>query len=620
MNETIQIRNVSFLGDEVEPASISFYQGINVVCGASDTGKSFLVEAIDYLLGGKDLRDIPELNGYEKARIAIDSSRFGLWTFERSVQGGNYRVYEGNIGTRTDLESCGTKKFKHAAGKDDNISGWLLNAIELLNKSLRKNADGACRSLSFRDIARLVIVNEEEIIRQDTPFLTGQYVSKTAEKSVLKFLLTGIDDSSIVSATTEIQKLSEQNDFAKAELLDVLIADLEDELAENGHDREELEEQLQKLDISISASRQQLFLAQSELNEITANRRDIQKNRESIKDRIDEIFDMLKRFELLREQYVSDLHRLMALEESGSLFIHYEKLPCPVCGSIPQDRNCVEDHDSNVESIVMAAAIEMEKIKALASDLDSTVNALEAESSRLQKEVAEIDSELSRIENQIRNANAPTLSGAQSGYSRFVDAKSIVSNYLSVYRRLDKLEAQKRELFSDVVKEEGGNQQITTSFSTQVLHDFSNTVEKILTAWDFPDSGSVHFDEKAMDFVINGKLRGNRGKGLRAITHAAVTLGLLEFCKERSLPHPGFVVLDSPLLAYYKPEGDSDSLQGSTLKQKFYKYLIEEHSDSQVLIIENEHPPEAFESQIDLTVFTKNPQQGRFGLLSISNN
>ena len=142
-------------------------------------------------------------------------------------------------------------------------------------------------------------------------------------------------------------------------------------------------------------------------------------------------------------------------------------------------------------------------------------------------------------------------------------------------------------------------------------------MERILEAWDFPDTGSVHFDETSMDFVINGKLRGNRGKGLRAITHAAATLGLLEFCKERSLPHPGFVVLDSPLLAYYKPEGEGDSLQGTALKQKFYKYLIEEHSDSQVIIVENEHPPEAFDGQLGLTVFTKNPLHGRFGLFPL---
>jgi len=142
----------------------------------------------------------------------------------------------------------------------------------------------------------------------------------------------------------------------------------------------------------------------------------------------------------------------------------------------------------------------------------------------------------------------------------------------------------------------------------------SPTIQKILKAWDFPDADNVYFDETVKDFVINGKPRGSRGKGLRAITHAAVTLGLLEYCRKNNLPHHGFVVLDSPLLAYYEPEGDEDNLQGTDLKQKFYKYLIDVHSDNQVIIIENQHPPEIFEDKIKLTVFTKNPHEGRFGL------
>lgn len=183
MNETIKIRNICFLGTRVAPACIGFDQSLSVVCGASDTGKSFLVEVIDFLLGGKELREIPELDGYDKARIAIESSEKGVWTFERSTQGGNYRIFEGNIEAATDVNESGTIKMKHAAGKEDNISGWLLGVINLLNKCVRKNANGDCRSLSFRDMARLIIVNEQEIIRQDSPFLTGQYISKTAEKS-----------------------------------------------------------------------------------------------------------------------------------------------------------------------------------------------------------------------------------------------------------------------------------------------------------------------------------------------------------------------------------------------------------------------------------------------------
>jgi uncharacterized coiled-coil DUF342 family protein len=618
MSETIKIRSICFLGNRTEPALIGFDQSLSVVCGASDTGKSFLVEAIDFLLGGKDLRGIPELDGYDRARIAIESSKKGSWTFERSIEGGNYRIFEGDIGAATNAIERATVKMKHAASREDNISGWLLGAIDLLSKCVRKNANGDCRSLSFRDIARLIIVNEEEMIRQDSPFLTGQYISKTAEKSTLKLMLTGTDDGAIVH--TDTRKQSESNDQAKAELIEQWISDLEDEITEHGFGREELEEQIEKLNLSISTSREQLQLAQSQLNGMTTQRREILIRREEIKDRIDDIANMLQRFSLLRAQYVTDLHRLMAIEESGSLFVHHEQRSCPLCGASPEAQHRVTECDGDVESIVIAALAEMDKIKKLASDLDSTITALHDESARLSVDLIRIEDQFNDVDSEIRSVIAPELSDFQSSYTEVVDKRSKVLSRLSLFTRLDKLLAQRAELFGGEEDAEGDNQKITKKISTQVLHDFSKTVEKILEAWDFPDTGSVYFDETTMDFVINGKLRGNRGKGLRAITHAAATLGLLEFCRERSLPHPGFVVLDSPLLAYYKPEGESDSLQGSALKQKFYKYLIEEHSDSQVIIVENEHPPEAFDGQLGLTVFTKNPQHGRFGLLPLKEN
>lgn len=614
MNEKIKIRNVCFLGERFPAALINFDQSLTVVCGASDTGKSFLVESIDFLLGGKDLRIIPELEGYEKARIVIESSEKGMWTFERSVAGGNYKIFEGDVSTDPDIQASGKIKVKHAAGLEDNISGWLLGTLNLLRKSIRKNAQGDCRSLSFRDIARFVIVDEREIIRQDSPFLTGQYVSKTAEISALKFMLTGVDDSSIIHSNA--RKQSESHEQAKIELLEQWISDLEIKITEKGLERGELSEQLEKLNLSISSGRQQIQLAQSQLNEMLENRRNIAQSREEIKDRLDDITNMLARFDLLKSQYLSDLNRLMAIEESGSLFVHYERVICPLCGTPPGVQQGNENCENHVESTVIAAIAEMEKIKVLASDLNSTITALHEESAYFSKELVKTEEQFSLVDIDIKKSLAPELSGVQYDYTLLIDKRSEVLSHLSFFTSLDKLVLQREELFEENEGLELVDKKITTKLPTQALQDFSKKVERILEAWDFPDTGSVYFDEKYMDFVINGKLRGNRGKGLRAITHAAVTLGLLEYCKEHSLPHPGFVVLDSPLLAYYKPEGESDSLKGSALKQKFYKYLLEEHSDSQVIIVENEHPPEIFADQLGLTIFTKNPIHGRFGLFS----
>ena len=61
------------------------------------------------------------------------------------------------------------------------------------------------------------------------------------------------------------------------------------------------------------------------------------------------------------------------------------------------------------------------------------------------------------------------------------------------------------------------------------------------------------FDLSSYDLIIDGKERRNNGKGVRAITHAAFKVALMLFCRERNLPHPGFLVLDTPLLTYRDP-------------------------------------------------------------------
>jgi hypothetical protein len=149
--------------------------------------------------------------------------------------------------------------------------------------------------------------------------------------------------------------------------------------------------------------------------------------------------------------------------------------------------------------------------------------------------------------------------------------------------------------------------------STSTADKFAALVQEILAAWHFPNIDRVHFDTRIRDLVINGKSRIAYGKGLRAITQAAFTLGLLEFCRLNDTPHAGFAVLDSPLLSYKAPEGSEDDLRGTDLKDQFYSYLSEWGEDRQVLIVENTDPPASVQALPQATKFTKLLDVGRAG-------
>ena len=116
---------------------------------------------------------------------------------------------------------------------------------------------------------------------------------------------------------------------------------------------------------------------------------------------------------------------------------------------------------------------------------------------------------------------------------------------LGVFRgRLDSLAALKPSRSADRPK---------VGVTSTAAHDFSQCVSQVLKDWHFPGNCHVSFDDTTYDLKIDGKLRRDNGKGVRAITHAAFKVALLLFCRKNNLPHPGFLVLDTPLLTYRDP-------------------------------------------------------------------
>jgi AAA domain len=585
-------------------SEIDFHPGVNVICGASDTGKSFVAEAVDFMLGGSELKEIPEREGYSSIELSLSCSDEASWSFERSISGGDFVLHQGDR----------TEKLRqsHAHDRTDNVSGFLLEKIDLLGKRVLKSSKkGTTNSLSFRNLARLVIVQEGEIQQKGSPFWGGQYTLKTTELATIKLLLTGIDDSAVVSAAAD-----EPDQAGLIALLDELIADLTSEITDMGEEKSELEVQLERLEASATEHRDSVTNAQRNLDQQMSQRRELAAQRNAIDDRLSEIGELLARFELLGEHYGVDRERLKAIQESGSLFAYVQRAACPLCGAAPEAQHIDADCDGNVAAIVEAATAEIGKIEQLSSELASTVADLHDERSNLAELRSTFEQAYSNVDAQIRQTMAPEVEEARSRFTDIVETRAAVRGSLNLFDRLEKLEGRRAAL-DDVSAEPNEKAKVAVGFSEAIAHQFSLKLEQILRAWNFPGECRVHFDKDASDFVIDGKPRGSRGKGLRAITHAAVSISLLEYCQEHELPHPGFLLLDSPLLAYFKPEGDEDTaLQGTDLKERFYSYLKIHHGhESQVIIIENQHPPDSELDGLSVTVFTRNPSEGRFGLL-----
>lgn len=612
----LNLLGMAYLSPVKEPAILEFTSGINGVYGASDTGKSIILETIDFILGSSKLvRDVPEKTSYDRVRLVLKTGDSPL-TLERSLSGGDIKLYEGELLTEDIKDKAQILKGKHNAKKDNSISTFLLSKIGLDNKYIRKNNRGDVQNLTFRNLSRFTVINEDEIIKVSSPILSGQYVSATSEYSAFKLLLTGIDDRSLSENKARQAKIiSKQKLTAKIDLINDLISELQEEIGKIGLNRNELEDQISQIH-SYSERQQSLILRlRQDLEEKIERRNTTLKQQSDIEVRLDEIGGYLSRFSLLKKHYKADLQRLEAIEETGSLFVYLDQKACFLCGAFPESQHQDENCDGNVSSVVIAARAEIGKIEKLKSDLELTLDTLRQEQHELNSRKQDILPLVKQINDEIKKCASP-LEEAQNTFTQVLNEANDAQSKLSRFVQIDELR-QKKDILVRELDNTDIPEIINTDFSKSILDEFCQKVQQILKAWNFPGSERVYFDETAKDIVINGQLRTSRGKGLRSITYTAIAIGLLEFCKERNLPHPGFIILDSPLVAYYEPEGTEDSLEGTGLDEKFYAYLSENHKDSQIIIVDNPLPPDSIINSISATIFTKNPERGRYGLFPL---
>ena len=114
-------------------------------------------------------------------------------------------------------------------------------------------------------------------------------------------------------------------------------------------------------------------------------------------------------------------------------------------------------------------------------------------------------------------------------------------------------------------------------------------------------------------------MRSAHGKGVRAILHAAFTIGLAQYCFNNNRPHPGFVVLDSPLVTYRPPragETVDENVLDIDVASRFYSD-IQESVEGQVIVMENMDPPNGLKAGSTDIFFTGVAGEGRAGFFPV---
>jgi len=618
------IKHLVFTGPNVEPASLDFQPGTNLIYGASNTGKSFTLKSLDFMLGGsKPLSDFKERKGYEGIWLGFSLEGIGDFTLFRAISGGQYELYNGLIYSAQIEQKIRILSPKHDSKTDTNLSQFLLKYLKLSGKFVANNAVGEKHSLSFRDLAEILLVDETSIYIDRSPIESGNPVNRTKERSVFRFLLTGADDSAIVANVKE--STFKTSKAAMLEVIEEMISDVELKLAENYPNVDNLPAQIELLDEKFKQIQAELKLVQEPILKLVEEKRLLSVQIPRISTRLEEVQLHIERFKQLEEVYLSDIERLRALDEASFILSFGSELDCPLCGT-PIEMQKHAYSLENIKKISHASLVEIEKIEHQRSDLVATVNNLKYERDKLKSTLPDLKERLATVEQNIVSLT-PDVNKSHLELNEIIKARDYARQGVFLLEKREELFLKRKELKNLKKPSNANNPKLI--LPADESHEFCKIVSEVLKRWEFPGDCDVSFDYDKYDLRIDGKLRIDNGKGVRAVTHAAFKVALLLFCRDRGLPHPGFVVLDTPLLTYRDPMKDTKlgdltedekELSKTSLKERFFEHLASIHHLGQFIILENVDPPENIENLAHVHLFSGNIEEGRYGLFPVHTN
>lgn len=605
----LTLSHLTFTGTNAPPASVDFSPHVTVIHGPSDTGKSFIVDAIDFVLGAKQLKEIPEREGYSRVLLGLELPTGELVTLARSVDGGGISLYRADVRVEPSTPPDETLAAKHSAANMKNVSRYLLDQVGLDERQVRKNAQNVTNKLSFRDLTRLCLIGETEMQAEEAPGLSGNPVNKTKEVSVLKLLLSGEDDS----ALTAVPSAQEQKRLrgARQEVVERMLGQLDSQLQDVAEPAE-LTTQLGELNRTIDQHSMMIGTLTEQRGQLLRDHNELQSTDSAQRSEYSDATALRQRFALLQRQYESDLARLEMIAEAGNLLGYFRRGTCVFCGAEPSSQHLNVDCEGDTTSFGLSVDSETRKTQGLLDDLRVTIESLDTRTEALRTSISTTRRDALALHKGIEELDAK-MNPEKGNLRELLSKRSEIEKHLGLYEQVKAFEDMIRKIADETEAEVAT---AVAGLSLTAVREFSAEISKRLGEWGYPGADSVRYDRSELDIIAGDQQRAAHGKGVRAVLHAAFTLALAQYCLDRELPHPGFVVLDSPLVTYRPPDqatevGDEPP---EGVVRAFYRDILD-NFDGQVIIMENTDPldplgPDALDIR-----FTKRVDDGRYGFM-----
>ena len=448
---------------------IDFKPGLNFILGPSNTGKSLVMDCLDYAFGFTPKKNRPSKivdNNYRYERITLHLiTGNGTVILERKIGDTKIAV----SGTDPTVEH-GTYSVGHKAKKNINAVYLHLLGIDEVHSVRSAEKGSKTQDLTWRSMLHLFFIRQADVARESSALLAPGSVGHTASAAVLLYLLTGQDANDLTA--DEDPKISEAKKKA-------LIGYIQEKVDEFTRRRETLEETLSSSNITnprsnVEQVRKEIAELQAQVDAATRDSQQLMSQIYELNGKLSESRTVGHNFAVLRHQYQSDIRRIGFIVDGASTVSPVrQKVKCPICG---EKTERVQD-----TSFIDASAAELEKIKSHLSELSGAQRSVEHQQETIIATIRTLEEKKKTVDTLVSEQLQPRLSVFEEELEQQLSLIRLTSE-LEIVRQN---ETQYRsELFNKETEEtsELSKHNIYEDYDYDIIHGFEEKLRGILQA------------------------------------------------------------------------------------------------------------------------------------------
>lgn len=602
---------------------VPFHNGLNIIYGDSDTGKSSILNLINYCLGASQLDTYEEIESKGQYCL-LDLNLLGTrYTIKRDIFNtkADIEVYHGDY---KKIDDSFPKYYapNYSLNADDgNFSEFLLQAMriplikikEAPSKEITKMVN-----LSFRDIFKYNYLDQDKI---GSKKLFGEnFVLITRLKETFKLMYNVLDgqitelEGRISVLQTDKNTLETKNKSVASFLKETQVESLADLTLQ----KEILENQLDSLRNAIKEIDTEIISGSEELNHLRKQVNDLELEiRQAYQDQNSTELE-IKQNIALRNEYRNDIRKMEATIEALEKFpkIADKELDCPLCDTVINVSK-LKEHFNNTDTKSIRG--ELNSLKRRMRDLDAIYKNLKESESQKAKEIKDSNSQLEEmrilLDKQSIDIVSPYLNQRDALSYQAGSLQSDIKNIQHFY----KIRLQQSINDAEIVELERNVEELRETLLSlkkdapsldKILKELGDKVKEILVFVGVKNPTNISISPKTYLPIIRGRdYEKITSGGVRTVSSVAYFISLMIYAIENPVNYPSFLMIDTitkylgkvkerDLESTNRAEDEIEGMTDSEKNENIYKYLLtlEKHKDSfQLIIVDNDIPDALFD-------------------------